>query len=483
MPLIINNFHQGQSFSPYTSDGAFAKSQNLDVFSQLGIARINYLPTACAGTFLDLPVCLVRASNSTTTIYMSDDSGNVFSANSSLTTPDFSTTYTDTTGKYIIHWKGYLLGANTTALEYWNTPNFTTFGSALTSTPEHFIFESKNDGKLYICAGRYISTLEENAGQNFDPSNGATFTHTAAAFTLPENYQAIGLSEMGSYIVIAAIPIPGTLIYTMPETYFFIWDRANTTADNIISIPEANMTTLKSIGNRIYISGGEQGKIYVFSESGLEPYCQIPFDLSNNLSIEIGLYGHSSLIFWQDKFLAGVSSDDGLYPAGVYGIKDKRICHEFLPTEGYDGSTKDIRIGGMLPLDNNSFMFGWENNTDGTWGIGKVSTSNNRQTSYTSYFESIFYPVGLRGQKKSFDKVEVQLSRPLQTGEGVRIKYRKNINDSWTTLGTQTYTTNGAVSSLEFAGIHNLENLQLRVELTTGATVNTPYVLEIRCLP
>jgi len=115
--------------------------------------------------------------------------------------------------------------------------------------------------------------------------------------------------------------------------------------------------------------------------------------------------------------------------------------------------------------------------------LDRIITSGNRQISYSSYFESLFYPVGTRGGKKSFDKVEVQLARPLQTGEGVKIKWRKNINDSFTTLGTRDYATDGAMSSLEFAGIHNCENIQIRCELTCAASSqNTPYITEVRLI-
>ena len=69
-----------------------------------------------------------------------------------------------------------------------------------------------------------------------------------------------------------------------------------------------------------------------------------------------------------------------------------------------------------------------------------------------------------------------------QTGAEMPSFYRDNINDSWTTLGTWDFATYGAKSSYIFpAGIHKVENIQIKIELTTGASSkNTPFLQEVR---
>ena len=72
MPVIISNFQKGQSSSQYVTDGAYAKSQNLDVFSQQGIARINYLPVDQDGSteIADIPTSIDRDDDSTNILYV-----------------------------------------------------------------------------------------------------------------------------------------------------------------------------------------------------------------------------------------------------------------------------------------------------------------------------------------------------------------------------------------------------------------------------
>lgn len=487
MPILINNFQKGQSSSPYLLDGAFSKSQNLDVFSQKGIARINYLPTASSGAATDLMRHFSPASNSATTFYSTDDSDNVYVIDPTAS-PFTISQKEGIAADSVLHWKGYLLGFTVSNLKYFDSPNWVNFADTDTfsSAVGHPFLNSINDGKLYFCSGRDIDVLIEDT--NFNPSDNATYTFTKGVFTLPEGYMARGISELGIYLVIAAISVTsGFTERKNPITTYFFWDRSASTADRILELPAKRMTNMLGIGGTIFIAGGEMGKIYTLTESGLEFYTQLPFDYDNGKVISIGpKLDIISMAWWQDMLLVGASNNSttGLYPIGIYAVKNKRISHLCLPSEGLDGSTKRIWIGAIYSYDEQTFFFAWKNITDNTQGIDKVITSGNRQTSYSSYLESIFTPVATRGSKKSFDKVEVQLARPLQTGEGVRIKWRKNINDSWTTLGTQTFATNGAVSSLEFPGIHNLENIQIRYEATTGASSkNTPLLLEIRLLP
>jgi hypothetical protein len=81
---------------------------------------------------------------------------------------------------------------------------------------------------------------------------------------------------------------------------------------------------------------------------------------------------------------------------------------------------------------------------------------------------------------KGIQRTEVRLSKPLRTGEGIILKYRKSIGDDWTTLGTKTFATEGALSSITFPAVMGVNDIQIRCELITGATsTTTPELLEI----
>ena len=378
--MIISNYQNGQSSSLYTSDGAFSKSVNLDVFSQQGIARINYLPSAVTGTMANLPLFASKLSTDTSNFLVSDDGNNAYLINASAGT--FSGQGSATCGKYALSWKGYTINFTTAKPQYLATNTWTDFhGSPAfsASSAYHYPFISRNDGKIYICSGRYIDMLAETAGQDFNPASNTTFTLTAGAFVLPEEYIAVGSAELGQYLIISTISvcyITGTPAQSSaPITTYFVWDRAATTADNIFEIPEKGLTNLVNVGNMVFCSGGDKGKIYQLTESGYQPYAQIPFDYDSGKTIQIGQAGFPSMAWWKDMLLVGVSSSDytasveGLNPAGIYAIKNGKIAHQFLPSEGYDGSTKKIVIGFIFVANETTFYFGWKNTTDSTYGI------------------------------------------------------------------------------------------------------------------
>ena len=206
--LNINNFHRGQTSSPYLSDGAFSKSQNLDIFSQKGIARINYLPTAGASDPTDLIRWLTRASNSATTFYGADDSSKAYVIDPTVAT--HTVTAKGTSGKYVFHWKGYLLSISGANLKYNSTG--TTWvnldgNPTISNSPDAlFVLESVQDGKIYIATGNNINILYETGADDFDPTDATSFNDnnwagTSDAFSLPEGYKATGLAELGIWII------------------------------------------------------------------------------------------------------------------------------------------------------------------------------------------------------------------------------------------------------------------------------------------
>jgi len=110
-----------------------------------------------------------------------------------------------------------------------------------------------------------------------------------------------------------------------------------------------------------------------------------------------------------------------------------------------------------------------------SYGIDLSSaTSYAYGTDYSGYFESMLYTVGTINNKKTFEQLEFQLDRELATDEGIRIKYRVNLTDAWTTIGTYTYATLGAkISHNVIPGIPACELLQIRVEFK-GTSTTTP---------
>ena len=483
MPLIINNFQKGQSSSPYLTDGAFSKSANLDIWGQEGIARINYKPTLSLGTITGLMISSTMDSDGN--VFMADIDKDVYSYTLGTTATKISAS--SIIGSFVVYWEGYLFAINTTELNIYGTgTTWYTFQSNLSAYFNHKPFYSSWDGKLYIPNIHNVARLSKIG--TFDRENAGTYTWSTSVFAVPPAYKIMSINELGNYLVLAC---NSTATIGSGKTTFFFWDRSATTSDYIYELGENSMFNLFKVGETLLVGGGMSGRIYELTTSGIKLYSQIPFDYDNSkrISINSDLYsgtsmGHSNLGWWNNQLIVGTTSLDGLSPAGIYGIKGKPNCL-FTISSGEDGSTGDVYIGMVLGIDDEHLIYSWKTyvGTTTTYGMDIVKNSNNRTITYGSYFESLLYAVGTKTAKKSYDRVEVELARPLQTGEGVLIKYRTDISSSWTTLDTQDYTTYGAVSSLDFPGIHNLENIQIRCELTTGATSkNTPYLKEIRLI-
>jgi len=486
MPIIkINNFHRGQASSPYIDDGAYAKAANIDIFGLPGIARINYKPVKESGTTIgdNIPSNFARDPESATDVYATDNASNVYYSNDAGGSWSL---LASGKGTKCAVWKDYLFVAGTTTLNTYGplsgTPSWTSFQTNLENTSEHKMHVSRNDGLLYICNDRYVASLEEKSGQNFAPGTSATYTWTPQHLTLPEGFHSLCLEEQRENLLIGSYY--GNSASQIQRATIFIWDREKNLYDYPLSIPIGLITSMINVANRVYVAGGSRGKIYLFSENGMTPLFQLPFDYDDGDDINIGLYGRQGLAVWKDQLLIALDSDDGLAPAGIYAYKNGALTCAFLPSTGADGSNNQLRIGGIYAFDRNTLLYGC---FDGGQAVGsrgfidRIKDTFNRYDGYAAYLESLYYRVGTKHKPANFSNVEVQLARPLQTGEAVRLKYRTGINDSWTTIGTFDFASYGAVSSNVFKlGLHGIENLQARIELETGSSSkNTPYLYEV----
>lgn len=483
MPILINNFQKGMSSSPFVADGAYALSVNMDMFSLPGIARINYLPVKRSSTtILDKPSCIVADPAAANRLYVADEGGEIY-VSTDLGVTWAALASSTNKGKYLVVWKDHLIavGHTSTINTYGPLSGTPAWNTALGTTANvaDFIFVSENDDKVYILHNNVIDSLEEVAGQNFDDATGGTYTLTAADLTLPEGYLGICLSEQRENLLIGAYK--GASGAKLNQATIFIWDRDATAFDYPVRVPEGLINAMYNVANRVYVSTGRKGKIYLFSEAGLIPATGIPSDYDARKDFSVKPYGMN---WWRDRLVIGTVSINGANPTGVYGIKNDAVILEHLIASGEDGSNADLEIGALYAIDDGldeHLIIGYEDAQNSVFAIDTVTDNANRVGSYGAYFESLMYRVGEHMKPNDLMRVEIQLARPLQTGEGVRVKFRTDINASFTTLGTVDFATDKGIQSHVYPNkIGRAENLQLRVELTTGATKNTPYLYEVR---
>ena len=105
-----------------------------------------------------------------------------------------------------------------------------------------------------------------------------------------------------------------------------------------------------------------------------------------------------------------------------------------------------------------------------TYGIDNLTTTK-VYTGYTGYFDSPLFSVGSLLQQKTPTEIEFNLARPLRTDEAVRLAYRTDLTASFTTIGTHTFTTAGAVVSVNTNyDFPPCEQIQFRIYLTGDGT-------------
>ena len=178
----------------------------------------------------------------------------------------------------------------------------------------------------------------------------------------------------------------------------------------------------------------------------------------------------------ESKDLSGYTTN----PMGVYGYKNGTIRYLGNTSSGKDGSDgTQVKITAIFAISGEEFLIGWMNDT--TYGIDYIGVANNRIQSYGAYLISPIYIVGTKRSSSSIEYFDVFLSKELASGEGVRISYRENLTDDFTTIATIDFATYGAISHFTFPkSIPNALMIQVKVELTSTGN-SSPEVILIQC--
>jgi len=493
--LIISAPRQGIAQSPHIG---FGDCRNLDIFSIPGIVRLNNNLSKVSGTAVTgLVKWIVRDPVTPANIYAVDDAGDVYvSTNSGASFAALATQPTSGgTGQGLAIWKDYLFCPRATAMDLYGplsgTPAWRNSWAGLTMDTDalwHPMLASKLDGELYGGAGRYIFNVAEAAGKTFTWDDPTTYdTPTAQALTLPTGYRVKCLEELGNNLMIGTWQ--GTTITDFKIADIFSWDGTSTTYGQPLMLQENGVNALLTLGNSLYVLAGVDGRIYRSDGISAVQVGQIPTSIAN---VEGSNYLEpfpGAFVNYKGRPTFGVSSGGATYTGGmgIYSLLETsqgtilNFEHQLsnFATTGNDGTLAILKIGALLPTSRDTILVGWEDTT--TEGIDATTTTT-RTSSYGGYFESPFYQVGTQLNKRKFNEMEFYLAKELAAGEGIRIKFRENLTDTWFTLGTYTYTKLGAVTSHheEEINIPECEQIQIRVELTPGTSnLTTPELKNI----
>lgn len=186
---------------------------------------------------------------------------------------------------------------------------------------------------------------------------------------------------------------------------------------------------------------------------------------------------------YKNKILFGVNiqiaSDDGRYPFGIWSYDGSKFQLENIPSSGLITNTSDLQIGMIYPLSNSSYLFSWKQGA--TIGLDLVNNNGYFHSNYEPFFESELMRVGTNKVPYTFQEMEVIFGKKLRAGQGIRIKYRKDLGSTWTLHTTIDYTTKGAIHSTYVPFGVTSDLIQFRVEFTTnGSDISCPELVSIR---
>jgi len=322
-----------------------------------------------------------------------------------------------------------------------------------------------SNGILYIgdytSAKGIVASLEENAGETFAPGTGTTFTFNAAALDLPKNAVPCVMEEYNGQLVIGT----GRSGYRDGKLYF--WDTFSPSYETVLNTGNDWTWILKEFNGKLYYmaadgSGITNGVVYATNGYSIQKAFEIP---KATLNVQqLNHYGAiyvmwNSIMAWKDKLYLGVSGQNS---AGIYCLDvNQGSIHTpyLLPslregTPGIESDSVTVYYYAMLPVDETEFMVStMESDYDGD--EYKIARQNLDPSGvygsyrlYTeSYLQTGLMTVGTKYQPATYRFFEIELGKEMTAGQTITLSYRTNLTDSWTTIGTMSYTADGAVAS------------------------------------
>ena len=306
---------------------------------------------------------------------------------------------------------------------------------------------------------------------------------TSATLDLPDGQNVSCLEEYGTKIVMGT---HGGGSYSDRGNYaiarLYAWNRQAGTlgnpglADLPIIFSENGINAIKQHANKLYVSAGTQGNIYVTDATNYQKIATLPYtQIGVNYSSTV--YANAMDISAKGNLLVGLSGSlSDITASGIYEIDLNAQGYPvsyFLTssaTIGTESSATPYKVGFVNSKNYQEVKIGY---ADGT-NFG-VDTSDFRMyPSYGGIIETQLVKVGDFNRKHSFEHIQFDLANPLVSGQNIRISYRKNAKESYTVINTWGYSTIGSVMSFEdIAAISDCEYIQLKIELDQA--LNTLY--------
>lgn len=463
--ILLDNWQKGVADSPYLGNASIV---GCNIFETPGVLKIENA-TASYVTVTGLPIARVKTPAGDDFILTDDGKfyKNGTAIQTGLTNPSDMIQYKDyilVTSSTVIHAYGPL-SASPVFTSNWKTGLSSYYHKLVIAND---LSTSTSADAVYITNGNTIAKITSftNGAAGAPPATG---TLTTTVLTLPDGKYASTMALLGNKLMI------GTYTTGVRVADIYPWDKLTTHSyDNPISLNEIGVNSLLSDGNKMYISAGNHGNIYVTDGANYRFLKRIPFSTRRNFGYTMTTYPNAMAMHSNGSLLVGTStSSSNSATVAKHGVWEINVTMQNNPcalkciissgtVTGTNGILK-IGVVSMLGSDD-SIYIGWMSGS--TYGFD--STGSSYYTSYTAQAETGLMIIADQLTPRTFKNLEFKLGSPLTTGQGIKVEYRKHLSDTYRTLGTYTYSTLGGVISHNAPALMaDVEQAQIRVSLTT----------------
>lgn len=424
-------------------------------------------------------------------VYLLDSSGQVWEG---TTTSDFylitGNTLTNSSGNGIAVWKNYLFVFRNQSVDVWGSllsarssrawTNAWQACNQSTSDSSTHTTEVMSNDILYFAdrsstnGNPYVGSISETPGQVFVPATVATYNFNNQALDLPKYKYITDLQEYGNL-----------MISTIAQE-IYPWNTVDDSfADPLIS-PEIGVTQMATVNNLLYFAVNKTGNIYVTQgTSNIQLVVNLPVYLTNTDIINVSV---NYMISYNMGLLFTVTADDTTTsPINAVWSYDVDLKSVMIKNQYSTGSYSTTTPGALFTIGGTPYLAGWAIGSS-SFGVDTNNYNNFQQrvTGYLGYVESSLYQIGTSLYPTNLSRISFELSKPLITGQGIKLEQRKTLTDAYTTIGTYDFATYGAIQTIDdFPNVIDAQTVQIRASLTVpsgsvGASVNdSPELMNI----